>query len=34
VPSLDLVVTRLGDATGVGFDNQFWKALSAAGPKK
>ncbi|MEW6303918.1 MAG: serine hydrolase domain-containing protein [Verrucomicrobiota bacterium] len=33
VPSLDLVVTRLGNAAGAGFDNEFWKALSAAAPK-
>jgi len=34
VPSLDLVVTRLGDDPGKGFDNEFWKRLMAATPKK
>lgn len=34
VPSLDLVVTRLGDTPGPRFDNQFWTRLMAAAPKK
>ena len=33
VPSLHLVVTRLGDAPGAKFDEQFWKRLMAAAPK-
>lgn len=34
VPSMNLVVTRLGDnpTAGKGFDRQFWKLLSAAAP--
>jgi CubicO group peptidase (beta-lactamase class C family) len=32
VPSLGLVVTRLGANTGPAFDNEFWKALMAAAP--
>jgi len=32
VPSLGLVVTRLGDAPGKTFDNVFWKRLMAAAP--
>ncbi len=32
VPSLDLVVTRLGDAPGPDFDREFWRRLSAAAP--
>jgi CubicO group peptidase (beta-lactamase class C family) len=30
VPSLELVVTRLGASTGQGFDVEFWKALGEA----
>jgi CubicO group peptidase (beta-lactamase class C family) len=34
VPSLELVVTRLGDKIGTAtFDTDFWKLLSAAAPK-
>jgi CubicO group peptidase (beta-lactamase class C family) len=35
VPSLDLVVTRLGDQPDVGkaFDRQFWKLLAGAAPR-
>ena len=33
VPSQHLVVTRLGDAPGAKFDEQFWKRLMAAAPK-
>ena len=33
VPSQELVVTRLGDAPGVNFDEQFWRKLMAASPK-
>ena len=32
VPSLGLVVTRLGDAPGPNFDREFWRRLSAAAP--
>ena len=32
VPSLGLVVTRLGDAPDPGFDREFWRRLSAAAP--
>ena len=32
VPSLGLVVTRLGDAPGPAFDREFWRRLSAAAP--
>lgn len=32
VPSLDLLVTRLGDSPGQGFDNQFWKLMMEAAP--
>ena len=31
VPSLGLVVTRLGEATGEGFAKEFWRLLMAAG---
>ena len=34
VPSLDLVVTRLGDTPGQGFDNQFWKLMMEAAPRR
>jgi len=34
VPSLDLVVTRLGDDAGPGFDQEFWKRLTRAAPRK
>jgi CubicO group peptidase (beta-lactamase class C family) len=34
VPSLGLVVTRLGDATGPGFDKEFWQALQGAAPRR
>ena len=30
VPSLDLVVTRIGDQPERGFDRQFWELLMAA----
>jgi CubicO group peptidase (beta-lactamase class C family) len=30
VPGLELVVVRLGDAPGAGFDERFWELLSAA----
>jgi CubicO group peptidase (beta-lactamase class C family) len=33
VPSLDLVVTRLGNSAGNAFQNEFWKLLMAAAPK-
>lgn len=33
VPSLELVVTRLGNVGGAAFDNEFWKLLAAAAPK-
>lgn len=35
VPSMQLVITRLGDSPGAknkGFDRQFWKLISAAAP--
>jgi hypothetical protein len=32
VPSLDLVVTRLGNTAGPTFQNEFWKLLMAAAP--
>jgi CubicO group peptidase (beta-lactamase class C family) len=32
VPSLNLVVTRLGDQTGEAFNNEFWKLLMKAIP--
>jgi CubicO group peptidase (beta-lactamase class C family) len=32
VPSLGLVVTRLGDQTGEAFNNEFWKLLMKAVP--
>jgi CubicO group peptidase (beta-lactamase class C family) len=32
VPSLGLVVTRLGDNAGQAFNNEFWKRLMAAAP--
>jgi CubicO group peptidase (beta-lactamase class C family) len=34
VPSLDLVVTRLGDDPGQSFDQEFWKRLMKASPTK
>ena len=34
VPSLELVVTRLGTTTSRSFDNDFWKCLMAAAPRK
>lgn len=34
VPSLNLVVTRLGDDPGKRFDPEFWKRLMAAAPPK
>jgi CubicO group peptidase (beta-lactamase class C family) len=34
VPSLDLIVTRLGDTPRQGFDNQFWRLMMEAAPKK
>ena len=34
VPSLGLVVTRLGNSTGPAFQNDFWKLLMEAAPKK
>ena len=34
VPSLELVVTRLGSATGPSFQNEFWRLLTEAAPKK
>jgi CubicO group peptidase (beta-lactamase class C family) len=34
VPSLGLVVTRLGDQTGEAFDNEFWKLLMKAVPSR
>lgn len=34
VPSLDLVVTRLGNSTGPTFQNEFWKLLGEAAPKQ
>lgn len=34
VPSLELVVTRLGSASGSSFQNEFWRLLTAAAPKK
>jgi CubicO group peptidase (beta-lactamase class C family) len=34
VPSLQLVVTRLGNSTGPTFQNDFWKLLVEAAPKK
>ena len=33
VPSLGLVVTRLGNSAGPGFQDEFWKLLSEAAPK-
>ena len=33
-PSLELVVTRLGDSTGPNFQNDFWKLLMEAAPKQ
>lgn len=33
VPSLDLVVTRLGNSAGPAFQNEFWKLLMEAAPK-
>ena len=35
VPSMELVVTRLGDHSGsTSFDNEFWASLGAAAPRK
>lgn len=34
VPSLGLVVARLGDTPGQGFDNQFWKLMMEAAPNQ
>ncbi len=34
VPSLELVVTRLGNSTGPAFQNDFWKLLMEAAPVK
>jgi CubicO group peptidase (beta-lactamase class C family) len=34
VPSLGLVVTRLGDQTGEAFNNEFWKLLMKAVPSQ
>jgi hypothetical protein len=34
VPSLGLVVTRLGDQTGEAFNNEFWKLLMKAVPSR
>jgi CubicO group peptidase (beta-lactamase class C family) len=34
VPSLGLVVTRLGDPTGEAFNNEFWKLLMKAAPSR
>jgi CubicO group peptidase (beta-lactamase class C family) len=34
VPSLDLVVTRLGDAPAKDFNVELWRLLSAAAPKR
>ena len=34
VPSMQLVVVRIGDATSKGFDGKFWELLMAAAPKK
>jgi CubicO group peptidase (beta-lactamase class C family) len=33
VPSLDLVVTRLGNSAGPAFQDEFWKLLMQAAPK-
>lgn len=33
VPSLDLVVTRIGNEAAQSFNNEFWKRLMAAAPK-
>ena len=33
VPSMNLVVTRLGNQPETGFNNQFWKHLMAAAPR-
>jgi CubicO group peptidase (beta-lactamase class C family) len=33
VPSLDLVVTRLGNSAGPAFQNEFWKLLMEAAPR-
>jgi CubicO group peptidase (beta-lactamase class C family) len=33
VPSLGLVVTRLGNSAGPAFQNNFWKLLMAAAPE-
>jgi CubicO group peptidase (beta-lactamase class C family) len=32
VPSLDLVVVRLGDSPGDAFNQRFWELLMAAAP--
>jgi CubicO group peptidase (beta-lactamase class C family) len=34
VPSLELVVARLGSSTGPSFQNEFWRLLMEAAPKK
>jgi len=34
VPSLELVVTRLGDQTGEAFNNEFWTLLMKAAPRR
>ncbi|NJN05292.1 MAG: hypothetical protein HC814_01230 [Rhodobacteraceae bacterium] len=34
VPSLGLVVTRLGNSAGAAFQNDFWKLLKEAAPAK
>jgi CubicO group peptidase (beta-lactamase class C family) len=34
VPSLGLVVTRLGNSAGPAFQNEFWKLLMAAAPQR
>jgi CubicO group peptidase (beta-lactamase class C family) len=34
VPSLDLVVTRLGNNAGPAFQNEFWKLIMAAAPQR
>ena len=34
VPSLDLVVTRLGDEPAKDFNDELWRRLSAAAPAK
>ncbi len=34
VPSLGIVVTRLGNSSGPAFQNEFWKLLMAAAPRR